>query len=148
MRFRFKHLLRFASILEPKGPKIGQWKCNKTLNFLENSMGALENLLNFKTLSFGRIQKPGGAGVTTQKVILKSCFFFFFFFFFFLKFLDHILRAHQKIFFFSWNKVNFWLNSSSVCAVTPPNMIKLKSQALGIFKLQLRVLKMAPSSYF
>ena len=55
-------------------------------------MGALENLLNFKTLSFGRIQKPGGAGVTTQKVILKSCFFF-------LKFLDHILRAHQKFFF-------------------------------------------------
>ena len=145
MRFRFKHLLRFASILEPKGPKIGQWKCNKTLNFLENSMGALENLLNFKTLSFGRIQKPGGAGVTTQKVILKSCFFFFFFFF---KVFGPHFTGPPKIFFFSWNKVNFWLNSSSVCAVTPPNMIKLKSQALGIFKLQLRVLKMAPSSYF
>ena len=69
-------------------------------------MGALENLLNFKTLSFGRIQKPGGRrchnskneklggpGVTTRKIILKSRLFFFF------KFLDHILRPDNKRFF-------------------------------------------------
>ena len=31
-------------------------------------MGALENLQNFEILSFGRIQKPGGAGVTTRKM--------------------------------------------------------------------------------
>ena len=40
-------------------------------------------------------EKPGGAGVTTRKIILKSRLFFFFF-----KFLDHILRP-DKFFFIS-----------------------------------------------
>jgi hypothetical protein len=75
-------------------------------------MGALENLLNFKTLSFGRIQKPGGRrchnskneklggpGVTTRKIILKSRLFFFFFFFFFLSFWTTFYGPTTKDFF-------------------------------------------------